>query len=47
MSVSGYMIESWTQHWELIDGTWYRNAVAIRVADGQRRMIAVRDDLAA
>lgn len=47
MSVNGYKVISWTQHWSLIGGAWYRDAVAVRLADGQRRLISVLDELAA
>jgi hypothetical protein len=40
----GYQLEQWTQHWRQIDGAWYRDAVAIRLADGQRRLISFLDD---
>lgn len=42
-TVHGYLLESWTQHWSLIDGAWYRDAVAIRLSDGQRRLVSFLD----
>jgi hypothetical protein len=41
MTIHGYQIVTWTQHWTIIDGCVYRDAVAIRLADGARRLIAV------
>lgn len=43
MSTPGYRVLHWTQHWTVIDGAWYRDAVAVRLADGQRRLISVLD----
>lgn len=42
-TVHGYQLEQWTQHWRKIDGTWYRDAVAIRLSDGQRRLVSFVD----
>lgn len=39
----GYQLEQWTQHWRCIGGEWYRDAVAIRLADGQRRLVSFLD----
>jgi hypothetical protein len=44
MTIHGYEIVNWTQHWTIIDGCVYRDAVAVRLTDGQRRLIAVRED---
>lgn len=44
MITPGYRVLSWTQHWTLIDGAWYRDAIAVRLADGQRRLISVLDE---
>lgn len=44
MTVHGYKITSWTQTWEKIDGAWYRQARAVRLADGQARIVAVLED---
>ncbi len=41
-TVHGFRVVQWTQHWTLIDGAWRREAVAIRLADGTLRRIAVR-----
>lgn len=40
----GFQLVAWTQHWTLIDGAWYRDAVAIRLTDGTRRRVAFLDD---
>lgn len=45
-TVHGYRIVQWTQHWSLIGGAWYRDAVAVRLADGARRLIGVLDGAA-
>lgn len=42
----GFQLVAWTQHWTLIGGAWYRDAVAIRLADGARRIIGVLEDAA-
>jgi hypothetical protein len=39
----GYQLEAWTQHWTLIDGAWYRDAIAIRLTDGSRRLVSFPD----
>jgi hypothetical protein len=39
-STHGYQLEAWTQHWRRIDGRWYRDAVAVRLSDGARRVVA-------
>jgi hypothetical protein len=39
----GFQLVAWTQHWTRIDGAWYRDAIAVRLADGERRLIAVLD----
>jgi hypothetical protein len=44
MSTPGYRVLAWTQHWTIIDGAVYRDAIAIRLSDGQRRLIAVLDE---
>lgn len=43
MITHGYEVVAWTQHWIRIDGAWHREAIAVRLADGQPRRIAVRD----
>jgi len=40
-TVHGFQIVQWTQHWSLLNGAWYRDAVAIRLTDGERRLISV------
>lgn len=37
-----YVVETYTQHWRLIDGRWYRDAV-VRLSDGRRRLFAIPD----
>ena len=44
MSTPGYRVLQWTQHWSKINGAWHRDAVAVRLSDGQRRLIAVLDN---
>lgn len=44
MSISGYRIIAWQQHWRIIDGVVYRDAIAIREADGTVRAISVKDE---
>jgi hypothetical protein len=39
----GYRLEAWTQHWRCIGGTWYRDAHAIRLSDGQLRLVSFPD----
>lgn len=39
----GYQLEAWTQHWSCIRGAWYRDAIAIRLSDGQRRLVSFLD----
>lgn len=36
-----YDVINWTQHWRIINGRTYRDAVARRLSDGQLRLIAV------
>lgn len=43
MPTPGYVVLHWTNHWSIIDGATYRDAVAVRLADGQRRLISVLD----
>jgi hypothetical protein len=43
LEMNGYRLEQWTQHWSWIEGAWYRDAIAIRLADGQRRLVSVLD----
>jgi len=40
---NGYRLVQWTQHWSLIGGAWYRDAVAVRLTDGQPRLVAFLD----
>lgn len=44
MSTPGYRVIHWSQHWSIIDGAYYRDAIAIRLADGARRLISVLDE---
>lgn len=44
MTIAGYEIVSWTQHWSRIHGAWYRDAVARRLSDGALRLVSVLDD---
>lgn len=44
MALTDYRIIEWTQHYTLIHGAWYRDAVAVRLTDGTRRLIAVLDE---
>ena len=44
MALTDYRILTWTQRWSRIDGAWYRDAHALRLADGQHRIIAVLDE---
>lgn len=44
MSITGYEIVQLTQHWRIIDGAVYRDAVARRLTDGQLRLISVLDE---
>ena len=39
------MVVQWTTHYRLIDGVWYRDAIARR-SDGQLREVSFRDDVA-
>lgn len=39
----GYQLEAWTQHWRIVNGRVYRDAVAIRLSDGQRRLVSFPD----
>jgi hypothetical protein len=43
LEMNGYRLVQWTQHWSLIGGAWYRDALAIRLADGERRLVSVLD----
>ena len=44
MTVAGYEIISLSQHWRLIDGAFYRDAVARRLSDGALRLVSVLDE---
>lgn len=44
MTVNGYEIVSFTQHWSLIEGAWYRDAIARRLSDGALRLVSVLDE---
>lgn len=44
MTITGYRIIAWQQHWRLIDGHIYRDAIAVRITDGSLRTIAVKED---
>jgi len=39
-----YVLLSQTNHWRIVDGAFYRDCI-VRMADGQRRVLAIRDDL--
>jgi hypothetical protein len=41
-----YTFVSWTQHWRILDGIYYRDA-NVRTADGARAVYALREDAAA
>ncbi len=41
MSIPGYTVLRWTNHFSIIDGAHYQDAVALRLADGQQRLIGV------
>lgn len=38
------VIEQWTQHWRIVQGESYRDAV-VRMPSGRRRMLAISADL--
>lgn len=44
MDPKTYTVIQWSQHWRLIDGVWYRDAIARR-SDGELREISVLDSL--
>ena len=44
MTITGYTIVSFKQHWFLLDGCYYRD-VWVRDEDGQLRFVGIRDDL--
>lgn len=44
MTIAGYEILSWSQHWSLIDGAFYRDALARRLSDGALRLVSVLDE---
>lgn len=46
MSTPGYRVLQWTQTWYMDreTGAWYRKAYAVRLADGQRRLVGILDD---
>ncbi|WP_280791036.1 hypothetical protein [Blastococcus sp. CT_GayMR16] len=43
MTIRGYEVLQWTQHWRVVHGTYYRDAVARRLTDGAVRLISVPD----
>jgi hypothetical protein len=43
MSTPGYRVIEWHRRYFKQDGAWYREALAVRLADGQRRIIGVLD----
>jgi hypothetical protein len=45
MRAYSYEVIEWTQHYRLIDGAWYRDAIARR-SDGCLRSVSVLDDAA-
>jgi hypothetical protein len=47
MNTPGYRIVRWFQHWRLIDGAFYRDALAIRESDGTLREVSVLDEAGA
>jgi hypothetical protein len=46
-SAEPFELIEWTQHYRLINGRWYRDAVARRTADGALRIVAYPDTEAA
>ena len=44
MTIAGYEILQWRQHWSLIAGSWYRDALARRLSDGALRLVSVLDE---
>jgi hypothetical protein len=46
-SAAPFEIVEWTQHYRLINGRWYRDAVARRTADGALRLVSYPDTEAA
>jgi hypothetical protein len=43
-TVHGYRIVQWTQHWSKIDGYWYRDAIAVNLADGVTYSVSFLDE---
>jgi hypothetical protein len=41
-----YVLISRTNHWRIVEGEFFRDCV-VQLADGQRRVVGVRDDLVA
>jgi len=41
-----YTVVQWTQHYRMIGGAWYRDAIARR-SDGALRLVAMIDEAAA
>jgi hypothetical protein len=44
MTIKGFEFLHWTQHFRIIGGVIYRDAVARRLSDGSLRLVAVRDE---
>lgn len=44
MNVNGYEVLQLTNHWRLIDGAYYRDAIARRTYDGAIRCISILDN---
>lgn len=38
------VIQQWTQHWVLVEGEWYRDAV-VRLPSGRERVLSISPDL--
>lgn len=43
MNVNGYKVIQWTQHWRIVRGRYYRDAIARRLTDGQLRLVSFPD----
>lgn len=43
MRIEPYTVVQWTQHWCIIDGAFYREAI-VRLADGTHRLYAILED---
>jgi len=45
MITPGFQVQHWLNHFVYIDGALYREAIATRLLDGERWVIAVKEDL--